>query len=159
VLPGEPNIFFCALRYSHSYEYHSHGILAPAVRDLRYSEARLDCTPSVWISPESNASMVALHILSGTPGGLQWLRYIVLMRRPTNNTPPHLSQQTQWIHRIEWFCSNEGWDWSRSYDSTQSPRFTQLRLCMKSGAEGLIPKVDIDWVCIFIAWWYQMEKG
>jgi len=44
-----------------------------------YSEGRQECPPRVWYSPEIDASMLTLHILSDTPGGFQWLKYILLM--------------------------------------------------------------------------------
>jgi len=45
-----------------------------------YSEGRQECPPSVWYSPEIDASKFTLHILSDTPGGFQWLKYILLMQ-------------------------------------------------------------------------------
>jgi len=44
-----------------------------------YSEGRQECPPIVWYSPEIDASKFTLHILSDTPGGFQWLKYILLM--------------------------------------------------------------------------------
>jgi len=44
-----------------------------------YSEGRQECPPRVWYSPEIDASKFTLHILSDTPGGLQWLKYSLLM--------------------------------------------------------------------------------
>jgi len=44
-----------------------------------YSEGRQECPPRVWYSPEIDTSKFTLHILSDTPGGFQWLKYIVLM--------------------------------------------------------------------------------
>jgi len=44
-----------------------------------YSEGRQECPPRVWYSPEIDASKFTLHILSDTPGGFQWLKYILLM--------------------------------------------------------------------------------
>jgi len=44
-----------------------------------YSEGRQECPPGVWYSPETDASKFTLHILSVTPGGFEWLKYIVLM--------------------------------------------------------------------------------
>ena len=44
-----------------------------------YSESQQECPPRVWYSPEIDASRFTLHILSDTPGGLQWLKYILLM--------------------------------------------------------------------------------
>jgi len=46
-----------------------------------YSEGRQECPPRVWYSPEIDASKFSLHILSDTPGGFQWLKYILLMWR------------------------------------------------------------------------------
>jgi hypothetical protein len=45
----------------------------------RYSEGWQVCPPRVWYSPEIDASKFTLHILSDTPGGFQWLKYILLM--------------------------------------------------------------------------------
>jgi len=44
-----------------------------------YSEGRQECLPMVWYSPEIDASKFTLHILPDTPGGFQWLKYILLM--------------------------------------------------------------------------------
>jgi len=44
-----------------------------------YSEGRQECPPRVWYSPEIDASKFALPMLSDTPGGFQWQRYILLM--------------------------------------------------------------------------------
>jgi len=44
-----------------------------------YSEGRQDCPPMVWYSLEIDASKFTLHILSDTPAGFQWLRYILQM--------------------------------------------------------------------------------
>jgi hypothetical protein len=46
-----------------------------------YSEGRQECPPTIWYSPEIDASKFTLHILSDTPGGFQWLKYILLMHR------------------------------------------------------------------------------
>jgi len=43
------------------------------------SEGRQECPPRVGYSPEIDASMFTLHILPDTPGGFQWLKYILLM--------------------------------------------------------------------------------
>jgi len=47
-----------------------------------YSEGRQESPPRVWYSPEIDASKFALHILSDTPGGFQWLKYILLVYDP-----------------------------------------------------------------------------
>jgi len=44
-----------------------------------YSEGRQECPPRVWYSAEIDASKFTLHIISDTPGGFQWLNYILLM--------------------------------------------------------------------------------
>jgi len=44
-----------------------------------YSEGWQKCHPRVWYSPEIDASKFILHILSDTPEGFQWLKYILLM--------------------------------------------------------------------------------
>ena len=44
-----------------------------------HSEGRQECPPRVWYSPDIDPSKFTLHILSDTPGGLQWLKYILLM--------------------------------------------------------------------------------
>jgi len=46
-----------------------------------YSEGRQEYPPRVWYSPEIDASKFTLHILSDTPGGFQWLKYILLLKR------------------------------------------------------------------------------
>jgi len=43
-----------------------------------FSEGWQECPPQVWYSPEIDASKFTLHILSDTPGGFQWLKYILL---------------------------------------------------------------------------------
>jgi len=55
------------------------GTPRPVAGDPSYSEGRQECPPRVWYSPEIDASKFTLHILSDTPGGFQWLKYIVLM--------------------------------------------------------------------------------
>jgi len=57
------------------------GIGAPrlVVGAPSYSEGRQECPPRVGYSPEIDASKFTLCILSDTPGGLQWLKYILLM--------------------------------------------------------------------------------
>jgi hypothetical protein len=44
-----------------------------------YSEGQQICPPKVSYSSAINASQFTLHILSDTPGGFQWLKYIFLM--------------------------------------------------------------------------------
>jgi len=46
---------------------------------LTYSEGWQACPPRVSYSAAIDASKFTLHILSDTPGGFQWLKYILLM--------------------------------------------------------------------------------
>jgi len=78
-LPGAPNVHSGAPRCSQTYYNHSHGTPVPVITDPSYSEGRPECPPSVWYSPEIDASKFTHHILSGTPGVFQWLKYILLM--------------------------------------------------------------------------------
>jgi len=66
VLPGAPRLVVGAAR-----------LVAGAPS---YSEGRKACSPRVWYSPEIDASKYTLHILSDTPGGFPWLKYILLMQ-------------------------------------------------------------------------------
>jgi hypothetical protein len=65
-LPGAPRLVVSARR-----------IVAGAPS---YSEGLQECPPTVWYSPEIDASKFTLHILSDTPGGFQYLKYILLMQ-------------------------------------------------------------------------------
>jgi len=58
------------------------------VRTSSCSEGRQECPPRAWYSPEFDSSKFTLHMLSDTPGGIQWLKYILLMRC---NASHHLS--------------------------------------------------------------------
>jgi len=60
-----------------------------------YSEGRQECPPRVWCSPEIDASKFTLHILSGTPGGFQWLTYILLMYQLPCVITTHVPQSIQ----------------------------------------------------------------
>jgi len=44
-----------------------------------YSDGQQECPPRVSYSPAIDASKFTLHILSDTPGGFQWPKYILLM--------------------------------------------------------------------------------
>jgi len=44
------------------------------------SDGRQECPPRVWYAPEIDASKITLHIISATPGGFQWLKYMLLMQ-------------------------------------------------------------------------------
>jgi len=83
-----------------TYHNHFHGTPVPVIRDPSYSEGQPECPPSVYYSPEIDTSKFILHILSDTPGGFQWLKYILLMWRR--------SFPLRHIHRevaIELYCS------------------------------------------------------
>jgi len=45
---------------------------------------RLAGMPRVWYSPEIDTSNFTLHILSDTPRGSKWLKYILLLRTQSN---------------------------------------------------------------------------
>ena len=66
-------------RCSQTYHNRSHGAPIPVIRDPSYSEGRPECPPWVWFSPEIDTSNFTLRLLSHTPGGSQWLKYILLM--------------------------------------------------------------------------------
>ena len=76
---GAPRLVAGAPGCTQTYHNHSHGTPVPVIRDPSYFEGRPECPPTVWHSPEIDASMFTLHILSDTPGGSQWLNYILLM--------------------------------------------------------------------------------
>jgi hypothetical protein len=77
---GFPHWLGDSPRCSQTFHNRSHGAPIPVIRDFSYSEGRPECPPRVWYSPEIGASKFTLHILSDTPGGSQWLKYIVLMQ-------------------------------------------------------------------------------
>ena len=64
---------------SQTSQNHSHGAPIPVIRDPRYSDGRPEPPPRVWFSNEIDASKFTLRLLSDTPGGSQWLKYILLM--------------------------------------------------------------------------------
>jgi hypothetical protein len=66
-------------RCSHTYQKCSHSVPVSVMWDPRYSEGRSECPPRVWFSPELDASLFTLHLLSHTPGDSDWLEYIVLI--------------------------------------------------------------------------------
>jgi len=57
-----------------------------------YCEGRKECPSRVWYSPEIDTSKFTLHILSDTPGGFHWLRYILLME--INENGKRLGRET-----------------------------------------------------------------
>jgi len=78
-LLGAPRLVVGAPRCSQTYQIHSHHTPVSVIRDPSNSEGQPQCPPTVWHSPEIVASKFTLHILSDTPGGSQWLKYILLM--------------------------------------------------------------------------------
>ena len=75
---------FGAPMCSQTYHNHSLGSLVPVIRDPSYSQGQPQYPARVWFSPEIDTSNFTLHILSYTPAGSQWLKYILLMKVPTN---------------------------------------------------------------------------
>jgi len=57
----------------------SHGAPVPVIRDPNYSDGRPEFPPRVRFSPEIDTSKFTLRLFSHTPGGSQWLKYILLM--------------------------------------------------------------------------------
>jgi len=57
----------------------SHGATIPVIRDPSYSDGQPEYPSRVWFSPEFDASKFTLRLLSDTPGGSQWLKYILQM--------------------------------------------------------------------------------
>ena len=73
----------------------------PVIRDPSHSEGWLECPPRVWFSPEIDASTFTLRLLSHTPGGSQWLKYILLMVGYARASPC--------IAQIAWMADNLPW--------------------------------------------------
>ena len=76
---GAPRLVAGAPRCSQTYHNHSHGNPVPVIRDPSYSKGQPECPRTVWPCPEIDSSKFTLHILSVTPGGFQWLKYILLI--------------------------------------------------------------------------------
>jgi hypothetical protein len=83
LVAGTSKVLSGSLRFSQTYLSHSHCTPVPVIRDPSDSEGRQECPPWVWYSSEIDASKFTLHILSDTPGGFLWPKYIVLMSRAT----------------------------------------------------------------------------
>ena len=79
LVTGAPEVLSGAPKCSQTSHNHSYGTPVPVIRDPSYSEGQPECPPMVWYSPEIDTSKFTLHILSDTPGGSQWLKYILLM--------------------------------------------------------------------------------
>jgi len=58
----------------------SMGLLYQSSEILGYSNGRPECPPRVQYSPEIDASKFTFHTFSDTAGGVQWLRFILLMK-------------------------------------------------------------------------------
>jgi len=86
-LSRAPKVLSGTPRGSQTYHNHSHGTPVRVIRDRSYSKGRPEYPPRVWYSPEIDASMFTLHILSDTPGGFQRLKYILLMLEAFGGTP------------------------------------------------------------------------
>jgi len=71
LLPGAPRMFSGALRYSQTYHQNSHCTPVTVIRDPNISGGQPECPPRVRYSPEIDASMFTLQILSDTPAGSQ----------------------------------------------------------------------------------------
>jgi len=105
MLPGAPKVLSGAPRCSQTSHNHSHGTFVPVIRDRSYSEGRQECPPGVWDSPKIDAYKFALHILTGTPGGFQWLKFILLkpqaMRCSTILNPTWRYELESWVIQLE----------------------------------------------------------
>jgi len=91
LVAGAPRPVVGAPRCSQTYHNHSHVTPEPIITDPSYSKGRPECPPTVWHSPEIDASKFTLHILWNTPGGSQWVNYILVMHVCGNGQ--------QWAHR------------------------------------------------------------
>jgi len=76
---GFPHWLGDSPRCSQTYHNRSHGAPIPVIRAPSSSQGRPECPPRVSFSPEIDASKFTLRLLSPTPGGSQWLKYILLM--------------------------------------------------------------------------------
>ena len=69
---GAPRSVPGTTRYSQACHRCSKALPSDSIR-------RQQCPPTVWYSPEHDVSKFTFHIDSDTPGGFQWLNYILLM--------------------------------------------------------------------------------
>jgi len=76
---GYPHWLGDCPRCSQTFHNRSHGAPIPVIRVPRYSEGQPECPLRVWFSSEFDPSKFTLRLLSHTPGGSQWLKYILLM--------------------------------------------------------------------------------
>jgi len=65
----------------------SHGMPLQVISDSRYSQSGAECPPTVWFSPEIDASKLAIHIPSDTPGVCRWKRFRLWMLRAIGGVP------------------------------------------------------------------------
>ena len=79
VLPGAPRFVVSAARLVVGASGLVVGPLKLVPGAHSDSVRRQECPPRVCYCPEIDASNFTLHILSDTPGGSQWLKYILLM--------------------------------------------------------------------------------
>ena len=109
VLSGVPKVLTSAPRCSQTNHNHPHGTPVPVIRDPSSYEGRQECPPRVWYSSEIDTSKFRLHILSDTPGGFQWLKWILLMSPYENAQLVDLEwtehKQSEQIITMEWYTS------------------------------------------------------
>jgi len=67
-------------RPSHTSFNHFHGAPGLVITNPSYSHGDQECTPRVCFCPEVDPSKFTLSLLSGPPGGSQWLQCIMLMQ-------------------------------------------------------------------------------
>ena len=79
VLPGAPKVFSGIPRCFQTYHNHTHGTPVSVIGDPSYSKGWLEYPSRVLYSPQFDPFKFTLNILSDTPGGFQWLKYILLM--------------------------------------------------------------------------------
>jgi len=114
-LPGAPKVLSSTPRCSQICPNHSHGTPVTVISDPSYSKGRLEFPPRVWYSPEIDALQFTLHVLSDTPGGSQWRKYILLIK-PYIHHDHHRSQ----YHRCHiWSQRVQSWPELLAYDSSQ----------------------------------------
>ena len=78
-LPGASEVLSGTPMCSQTYHNHFDITPLPVIGDPSYSEGQPECPPRVSYSSEIDASKFTLHILSDSPGGFQWPKYIWLM--------------------------------------------------------------------------------
>jgi hypothetical protein len=106
VLRGAPMVLSSAPMCSQTYVNHSHGTQVSLIRDLTDFEGWPECPPWVCGAPKLDAFKFMLHILSDTPGGSEWKKYILLMcgmKLKTNNlgwgVPTGIQERLSWTQQ------------------------------------------------------------